>query len=74
MSTVSEKSIDDRREVLARKFVEVQRFLREVKGWTREDILNARAALHAAIAAGGEDLDSAEVFYDWIERERMNYK
>lgn len=72
MSPASPLSIEDRREILARKFVEGQRFLREVKGWTREDILSARDALHAAIEAGGEDLDSAEAFYDWVERERMN--
>ncbi len=74
MSAFLHRSIEDRRDALARKFVEAQRFLREVKGWTREDVLNARDALHAAIKAGGEDLDAAEVFYEWIERERMNYK
>lgn len=41
----------------------VLRYWRTVEGWQPDDINEARSALAAAVMAGGEELDSAVMFY-----------
>ncbi len=57
------------REKLAASFMKVQRYLRAQKGWSVDEIQDARRALHNALESGGEDLESAEAFYATMERE-----
>lgn len=74
--TASETKVDleVRTESLAKLFVKTQRYLRQARGWSAEEIYAARDALHAAINMGGEDLDSAELFYRAMDREMQEHE
>lgn len=64
----ADQKTEECRERLAASFMKVQRYLRAQKGWSVDEIQDARRALQNALECGGEDLVSAEAFYATMER------